>query len=215
MVGGGPMSSAGDLGGILVSAGLGAGAANLVGGDRAEGAMYGMSAAMIGKAATRTFRDALPGIEESVMKKALGSKFATKDLKVGEAGVTRGGNQYRKINDRLEIDIPNRDTVVFDLQNQQGQNMMNRINRSGRKQNDLNQSARSQNLEALKKADTTDMNIMDRFLVNRMNDPAKASIGGQSRSMIASGALLGGAAFSSSRTKNKSRGFNQNRGSRF
>lgn len=208
MVGGGPMSSAGDLGGILVSAGLGAGAANLVGGDRAEGAMYGMSAAMIGKAATRTFRDALPGIEESVMRRALGSKFAEESTS-GYVSTAKGTKFYNSgIIEDASGKIVNTKRGLTD----EGVSHFQReaLSRGGKRV-----TARSQNLEALKNVDTTDMNVMDRFLVNRMKDPAKASIGGQSRSMIASGALLGGAAFSSSRTKNKSRGFNQNRGSRF
>ena len=215
MVGGGPMSSAGDLGGILVSAGLGAGAANLVGGDRAEGAMYGMSAAMIGKAATRTFRDALPGIEESVMKRALGDNFVSSSKILGGGGISRGNRAYMDSGDII------RDNKITGTLDPTSMNELQRrkMARPGYKPftngRTVEIDARSQNLEALKKVDTTDMNVMDRFLVNRMNDPAKASIGGQSRSMIASGALLGGAVFSSSRTKNKSRGFNQNRGSRF
>lgn len=211
MVGGGSMSSAGDLGGILVSAGLGAGAANLVGGDKAEGAMYGMSAAMIGKAAARTFRDALPDIEKSVMKRALGNNLATEDLMMQE-GKTGGRHSFFRIGNEVEVNYPS-GKRNFTVNSVEGQKL---YKQKGKKiTNETVQSPRSQNLEALKKADTTDMNVMDRFLVNRMNDPAKASIGGQSRSMIASGALLGGAVFSSSRTKNKSRGFNQNRGSRF
>ena len=56
---------------------------------------------------------------------------------------------------------------------------------------------------------------MDEFLLNRMKSTEKASIGMQSRFATASGAMLAGAAFSSARTKNKRRGFNQHRGNRF
>lgn len=82
-------------------------------------------------------------------------------------------------------------------------------------------SSRSDNLAAIRKIDFDDaaatkgISGLDKFLGKRMNDTSKPSVGMQSRTAVASGALLSGLAFTSPAGSNKKRGFNKNRGNRF
>lgn len=154
--------------GIGVGALLGAGAANISGGDAGEGAAIGAGMVLGGRAFAKTFQEYMPELEQSIMKKALGSDYTDK------AKLVMGG--------------PNGSSVYT--------------------------SARQKNLEALKTADKTGLNKFEQYVAGVMTDPKQASIGVQSRTAIASGALLGGVAFTSS-TRDKSSGFNKNRGNRF
>lgn len=214
---------AGALGGLLVGAGLGAGAAGLVGGDKGEGAMYGAGATMIGRAGAKVLKGAMGEMETTFMKKTLGSKFATEDIaatrNISGGGVSRGNRTYMDSGEIIK------DNKVVDTISPADMNILQRqkMQRTGYQpftdgrtvETGGIKSARSQNLEALKSVDTSDMGTIDKFMVNRINDPNKASIGAQSRTMIASGALLSGMAFSSGRTKDRRSGFNKNRGNRF
>lgn len=82
-------------------------------------------------------------------------------------------------------------------------------------------SDRGKNLAAIRDIDFDDavatkgMSGLDKFLGKRMKDTSKPSIGMQSRTAVASGALLSGLAFTSPAGSNKKRGFNKNRGNRF
>jgi hypothetical protein len=81
--------------------------------------------------------------------------------------------------------------------------------------------SRSDNLAAIRNIDFDDaaatkgISGLDKFLGKRMNDTSKPSVGMQSRTAVASGALLSGLAFTSPAGSNKKRGFNKNRGNRF
>ena len=82
-------------------------------------------------------------------------------------------------------------------------------------------SDRGTNLAAIRNIDFDDaaatkgISGLDKFLGKRMNDTSKPSVGMQSRTAVASGALLSGLAFTSPAGSNKKRGFNKNRGNRF
>lgn len=68
------------LGSIGMGAFVGAGASSIAGGDVSEGAFLGGLAGAAGSVGAKVFRESLGAMEESVMKKALGGDFKTKDL---------------------------------------------------------------------------------------------------------------------------------------
>lgn len=154
--------------GIGVGALLGAGAANISGGDAGEGAAIGAGMVLGGRAFAKTFQEYMPELEKGIMKKALGDTYADKAV-------------IRQNSNSVPIGLT---------------------------------SARQRNLEALQTADKSGLNKFEQYVAGVMTDPKQASIGVQSRTAIASGALLGGVAFTSS-TRDKSSGFNKNRGNRF
>jgi hypothetical protein len=198
-----------ELGSMAMGGMLGAGAANLVGGDPMDGATLGVMAGMAGSIGARAFRESIGDIETSVMKKVLKKDFADKAVP-GSVG-TYNGRRVERVGD--EFVMPRKTgsgEVRFDATSHKGQAI-------ARDAKFKNVSARSQNLNALKDPgrDTSDLGRVDKFIYDRMMDAKKPSLGMQSRAATASGAMLAGAMFSSARTKDKRRGFNRNRGNRF
>lgn len=215
------------LGSMAMGGLLGAGAANIVGGDPMDGATLGAMAGAAGSIGARAFRESIGDIETSVMKKVLKKDFATTEkaetkLLPGGGVKTKGGRTFMDSgevveNNRVDNFIPDPNKM----------NNLQRIimSRPGSQPFDDGItvetgrmiSARSQNLNALadQGRDTSGLGRVDKFIYDRMMDPKKTSLGMQSRMATASGAMLAGAMFSSARTKDKRRGFNRNRGNRF
>ena len=85
------------LGSAAMGAVVGAGTSSIFGGDVVEGGMYGGLIGVGGSIGARVFRESLGAMEESVMKKALGDSFKTKDLiqyTTNKAPARFGGGTY-------------------------------------------------------------------------------------------------------------------------
>lgn len=218
------------LGSVGMGAFVGAGASGIFGGDVTEGAMLGGMVGAGGSIGAKVFRESLGAMEESVMKKALGTEFKTKDV-VGTMNVPGGGIKSDRTNkvymDSGEVVKNNRIIQTLDKSKMQAQQhtKLNRKNSSytpmaGGIDVETGKvlSARNQNLDAIGKMDLKDapdsMNFLDKQVMKQMKDDKSASMGYQSRFATISGAALAGMAFTSSAGSDKRRGFNRNRGNR-
>jgi len=200
-------------GSVAMGAFVGAGASSVFGGDTTEGAMLGGIVGAGGSIGAKVFRESLGAMEESVMKKALGSEFNNLDVmstpvKNGKISLDSAGNMAA-YNDTGAV------IKAQKLNTDQAENLGTRmVGTPGM----TYQSARSQNLDAIGKMDLKDapntMNFLDKQVMKQMQDDKSASMGVQSRFATISGAALAGMAFTSSAGSDKRRGFNRNRGNR-
>ena len=202
------------IGSAAMGAVVGAGTSSIFGGDVVEGGMYGGLIGVGGSVGARVFRESLGAMEESVMKKALGSNFKTKEMILQE-GTTGGGKKFTRIDNEITVDYK-KGAKIFDVNSARGKNI---LNQKGLKYtSNQNFSARSQNLDAISKMDLKDvpssMNFLDKQVMKQMQNNKSASMGVQSRFATISGAALAGMAFTSSAGSDKRRGFNRNRGNR-
>ena len=219
------------IGSAAMGAFVGAGASSITGGDTTEGAIIGGMVGAGGSVGARVFRESLGAIEESVMKKALGSDFKTKEL-VETMNIPGGGIRSDKL-DRTYMDTGeyikgNKIIKTYDqslIQTMQ-QQKLNKSNSSylpiaGGVDVETGRvlSARNQNLDAISQINLKDapdnLNFVDRHVIGKMQDKKAPSIGVQSRFATLSGAALAGMAFTSSAGSDKRRGFNKDRGNRF
>lgn len=201
------------IGSAAMGAFVGAGASSITGGDTTEGAFIGGMVGMGGSVGAKAFRESLGAIEESVMKKALGTEFNTFDvmsapMKNGKVFLDSGGNM-------ATFDATGKLATTKQLNAKQAAKLGNRIVSAPGMEY---QSARNQNLNAISKIDLKnapdDLNFVDRHVIKKMQDKKAPSIGVQSRFATLGGAALAGMAFTSSAGSDKRRGFNRNRGNR-
>lgn len=199
------------IGSAAMGAVVGAGTSSIFGGDVVEGGMYGGLIGAGGSIGARVFRESLGGMEESVMKKALGDNFKTKDTILQEGTYGTTNMPFTRIDDQMSVGKKNK---IFDPTSKQGKAILAGANFT--KNQTL--SARSQNLDAISKMDLKDvpdsMNFLDKQVMKQMQSDKSASMGVQSRFATISGAALAGMAFTSSAGSDKRRGFNRNRGNR-
>lgn len=199
------------LGSAAMGAVVGAGTSSIFGGDVVEGGMYGGLIGVGGSIGARVFRESLGAMEESVMKKALGSNFKTKDTILQEGTYGTTNMPFTRIDDQMSVGKKNK---IFDPTSKKGKAILAGANFT--KNQTL--SARSQNLDAISKMDLKDapssMNFLDKQVMKQMQNNKSASMGVQSRFATISGAALAGMAFTSSAGSDKRRGFNRNRGNR-
>lgn len=218
------------IGSAAMGAVVGAGTSSIFGGDAVEGGMYGGLIGAGGSIGARVFRESLGAMEESVMKKALGDSFKTKDF-VETRNIPGGGvvdmKGKRFYMDSGEIIRDNKVTKTVDTKRMQSiqsykLNKSNTIHKVMSGGVDVKTgkvlSARNQNLEAISSMDLKDvpdsMNFLDKQVMKQMQNNKSASMGVQSRFATMSGAALAGMAFTSSAGSDKRRGFNRNRGNR-
>lgn len=211
-------------GSVAMGAFVGAGASSVFGGDTTEGAMLGGIVGAGGSIGAKVFRESLGAMEESVMKKALGSEFKTKGI-APEQKVS-GGMPLKEIN-RSELQektlgqltgnplMSDANVKLLNANDSQKQGLFY----MGQEFNEVaSRSARSQNLDAIGQMELKDapntMNFLDKQVMKQMQDDKSASMGVQSRFATISGAALAGMAFTSSAGSDKRRGFNRNRGNR-
>ena len=168
------------LGSAAMGAVVGAGTSSIFGGDVVEGGMYGGLIGVGGSIGARVFRESLGAMEESVMKKALGSNFKTTDL-MGTSEKISGSGLNRKIKGRQVSFFDSGEVVVGGEIIRRGvspgtkkvSSKSNPGNRFNLKKpitltdmTKVKQTARSQNLEAISKMDLKDvpytMNFLDK-----------------------------------------------------
>jgi hypothetical protein len=199
------------LGSVGMGAFVGAGASGIFGGDVTEGAMLGGMVGAGGSIGAKVFRESLGAMEESVMKKALGTNFKTNDEFIQEGTYGKTHMPFTRVNDEISLGKKNR---IFSTESKIGERVLN----EGTFTKNQTLSARNQNLEAINKMDLKDapesMNFLDKQVMKQMKDDKSASMGVQSRFATISGAALAGMAFTSSAGSDKRRGFNRNRGNR-
>jgi hypothetical protein len=199
------------IGSALVGAALGGGASSITGGDVTTGAMIGGAVGGAGAVGAKIFRAGMQDLEESVMKKALGNEFKTKDMILQEGVYGSTHMPFTRINDEISL---GRKGKIIDTQSTMGQKVLNDATFT----KNQTSSARSQNLEAISAQDfkpAAELNMAESFALNRMKDTEKASMGVQSRFATMGGAMLAGVAFSGKAGGDKRSGFNKNRGNRF
>lgn len=199
------------IGSAAMGAFVGAGASSITGGDTTEGAFIGGMVGMGGSVGAKAFRESLGAIEESVMKKALGTEFKTKDMILQEGTFGNNNIPFTRIDNEISFGSKN---IIHSPTSRQGQLILNK----GTITKTETLSARSQNLDAIGKIDLKDapdnLNFIDRHVIKKMQDKKAPSIGVQSRFATLGGAALAGMAFTSSAGSDKRRGFNRNRGNR-
>lgn len=216
------------IGSAAMGAFVGAGASSITGGDTTEGAIIGGMVGGIGSVGARAFRDSLGAIEESVMKKALGSKFKTKDIAPKQevlkgmplGQITRPELQGKTLGELTGNPImKDADVKLSDASSSQKKGLSYMAPGGEIFTGSVGRSARNQNLDEIGKINLKDapdnLNFVDRHVIGKMQDKKAPSIGVQSRFATLSGAALAGMAFTSSAGSDKRRGFNKDRGNRF
>jgi hypothetical protein len=198
------------IGSAAMGAFVGAGASSITGGDTTEGAFIGGMVGMGGSVGAKAFRESLGAIEESVMKKALGSEFKTKDMILQEGTYMKAKKPFTRIDDEISL----KNNKVVSASSPRGETILNKATFTRNE----TLSARNQNLDAISKIDLKDapdnLNFIDKQVIKNMQSKDSASMGVQSRFATISGAALAGMAFTSSAGSDKRRGFNRNRGNR-
>lgn len=192
---------------IGIGAGLGAGAAALTGNDKGSGAIAGGLGVIGMRGLSKAVSDNIGGIENFMMKKVLGDDMLTKEG-IGEM-VSKGDASQKQIG------------LLQDQMTRMGRSDRNQTNILGAlsKKFDVGklsifneQNLRAGNLQRASAMETGNMSAVQRGMHGMLTK--NKGIGMQTRYLVGSGAMLSGVAFSSPR-KDRSRGFNRNRGNRF
>ena len=195
------------VGALAMGGLLGAGAAGMTGNDKFSGAIAGAVGVIGGRGLSKALSENVGGIENYMMKKVMGDQMLTRE---GIEGMVRKGDASQS-----QIDL---------LQDQ-----MTRMGRSDKNQTHIlgalskkfdigklkvfnEQNLRAGNLQRASAMETGSMSAVQRGMHGMLTK--NKGIGMQSRYLVGSGAMLSGVAFSSPR-KDRSRGFNRNRGNRF
>jgi len=215
------------IGSAAMGAFVGAGASSITGGDTTEGAIIGGMVGAGGSIGARVFRESLGAIEESVMKKALDTKFITKDIAPEQevlkgmplAQISRSELQGRTLGELTGNPLMRDANVKLSDASDLQKKGLSYIEVGGQEFDEVvGRSARNQNLDAISKIDLKDapdnLNFIDKQVIKNMQSKDSASMGVQSRFATISGAALAGMAFTSSAGSDKRRGFNRNRGNR-
>lgn len=184
---------------IGIGAGLGAGAAALTGNDKGSGAIAGGISVIGMRGLSRAVSDNIGGIENFMMKKVLGDDMVTREA-LEEAG---NSGQVTKMDDLL--DKIGADDSLKTL-------AMTEPERALRDASLSRTALRRGNLQRASAMETGNMSAVQRGMHGMLTK--NKGIGMQTRYLVGSGAMLSGVAFSSPR-KDRSRGFNRNRGNRF
>ena len=192
---------------IGIGAGLGAGAAALTGNDKGSGAIAGGISVIGMRGLSRAVSDNIGGIENFMMKKVLGDDMLTREGI--EEMVEKGGGSS------AQIDLLKDQMTRMGRSQTYQDNRLIALSKNEKLQNNLpfnEQNLRTGNLQRASAKETGNMSAVQRGMHGMLTK--NKGIGMQTRYLVGSGAMLSGVAFSSPR-KDRSRGFNRNRGNRF
>lgn len=200
---------------IGIGAGLGAGAAALTGNDKGSGAIAGGLGVIGMRGLSKAVSDNIGGIENFMMKKVLGEEELFVPSKVQQS--IREGNvtdqQIASLRSHMQdMGYKPRAQQTAENQARKGSDyfMHQGMGRTVKKMTD--EAARRNQLENISRMETGNMSAVQRGMHGMLTK--NKGIGMQTRYLVGSGAMLSGVAFSSPR-KDRSRGFNRNRGNRF
>lgn len=194
---------------IGIGAGLGAGAAALTGNDKGSGAIAGGLGVIGMRGLSRAVSDNIGGIENFMMKKVLGEDMLTREG-IGEM-VSKGDATQKQIGlleDQMTRMGKKSQTYQTSVLHEIGNNASTFLKDAPFSEQNL----RVGNLQRASTMETGSMSAVQRGMHGMLTK--NKGIGMQTRYLVGSGAMLSGVAFSSPR-KDRSRGFNRNRGNRF
>ena len=192
---------AGGTGALALGGLLGAGAAAATGNDQFSGAVAGGLSVLGTRAIGKALTENVGGIESYMMKKVLGDDMVTREA-LEEAVASKDVNRMNKIlQDTGADNTINQTRVLYEPDK-----LLSDVPelKAG--------SLRRSNLQAVQARDPDSLSGMQGAMQTMLTK--NKGIGIQTRYLVGSGALLSGMAFSSPR-KDRSRGFNRNRGNRF
>lgn len=195
------------VGALAMGGLLGAGAAGMTGNDKFSGAIAGAVGVIGGRGLSKALSENVGGIENYMMKKVMGDQMLTRE---GIEGMVKKGDASPAQIDLLQDQM----TRMGRSESYQEQALGALANKEeiGRLRPFREQNLRVGNLQRAKAMETGSMSAVQKTMHGMLTK--NKGIGMQSRYLVGSGAMLSGVAFSSPR-KDRSRGFNRNRGNRF
>ena len=209
--------SGGILGAMGAGAMLGMGGAAISGSDKTEGAMYGAMAGLTVGGAARGIMQNIGDIEKGFMKDLLGDSYTKLDKNIDIP-------RFSPLNTLPKNTEFGNKTIGELTGNPLGKNSSVKLNSATPDQlsgevymgatTSTTAYARSENLNALRSMDASDLGTIDSYKRDLLLGTKKLNVGQMGRMATGAGAFLGGMAFASSNRKDYRRGFNKGRGNR-
>lgn len=197
------------VGALAMGGLLGAGAAGITGNDKFSGAIAGAVGVIGGRGLSRAVSENIGGMENFMMKKVLGDDMLTREGI--EEMVSKGDASQKQIGllqDQMTRMGKRSETYQGSILHEIGNNTSTFLKDAPFSEQNL----RAGNLQRASTMETGSMSAVQKTMHGMLTK--NKGIGMQSRYLVGSGAMLSGVAFSSPR-KDRSRGFNRNRGNRF